>query len=60
MILRETLKVKPVITWYYEQDDDAMKELGSIFSSLLEYPVAVTVTEKLDQSFYENILFGKR
>ncbi|HLN21095.1 MAG TPA: DUF1987 domain-containing protein [Bacteroidales bacterium] len=56
--LSETQDVssKVSVTWYFEEDDDDMAELGYILRSLIECPFKIEGTMIIDQSFYETIL----
>jgi len=64
-ILRELSQVKEIsgnatITWYYEQGDEDMKELGLILRSLVVSPFSMVEEEEMDKSVYDMILAGKK
>jgi hypothetical protein len=44
------------VTWYYEQGDDDMGELGFILRSLVECPFVVVEVNEMDRTKYEQIL----
>jgi hypothetical protein len=44
------------VTWYYEQGDDDMGELGFILRSLVECPFVVVEVNEMDSTKYEQIL----
>ena len=63
-ILRELSMVKEIslnatITWYYEQGDEDMKELGYILKSLVSSPFKMVEVEEMDKGMYESVLAGK-
>jgi len=45
-----------VITWYYEEGDDDMCELGFILRSLVECPFTIVEVDEMNQKLYENFL----
>jgi hypothetical protein len=45
-----------IITWYYEQGDDDMCELGFILRSLVECPFTIVEVDEMNQKQYEDIL----
>lgn len=62
-ILKELSEVRGIIlncsvTWYYEQGDDDMCELGLILKSLNECPIVVVEVEEMSNSRYVSILSG--
>lgn len=64
-ILRELSLVREIakeatITWYYEQGDEDMKELGLILRSLVVSPFEMVEVEEMDKNRYDLILAGKK
>ena len=64
-ILRELSQVKEIakdaaITWYYEQGDEDMKELGLILRSLVVSPFSMIEVGDMGKDRYDLILAGKR
>ena len=64
-ILRELSTVRAIadnasITWYYEEGDEDMKELGLILRSLVVSPFSMLEVEEMDKARYEMILAGKK
>ena len=63
-ILKELSQVSEIVlnatlTWYYEQGDEDMKELGHILKSLVTCPFNMTEVEEMDKETYEGILEDK-
>ncbi len=44
------------ITWYYENGDEDMKELGFIIKSLLRCPFSVVVVKNMNEDLYRSML----
>jgi hypothetical protein len=44
------------VTWYYEQGDEDMCELGFILQSLVECPFILVEVDEMNISQYEKIL----
>lgn len=64
-ILRELSQGKEIardasITWYYEQGDEDMKDLGLILKSLVVSPFSMVEVEEMDKNRYDMILAGKK
>ena len=64
-ILRELSQVREIadnasITWYYEEGDEDMKELGMILRSLVVSPFLMVEVEDMNTARYEMILAGKK
>jgi hypothetical protein len=62
-LLKELADLKDIalnagVTWYYEQGDEDMGELGFILRSLVECPFAVIEVQEMDRSRFEKILSG--
>jgi hypothetical protein len=62
-LLKELSKIKELeknvkITWYYEQGDDDLLELGFILRSLIECPFAVVELDEINRGVCEKILLG--
>jgi hypothetical protein len=60
-ILKELSQMKDVeenirVTWYYEQGDEDMCELGFILRSLIECPFILVEVEEMNKAVYESIL----
>jgi hypothetical protein len=60
-ILRELSEMKEMVmnarvTWYYEQGDEDMCELGFILRSLVECPFVVVEMDEMNRVKYEKIL----
>ena len=60
-ILKELSEIKEVaenvrITWYYEQGDEDMCELGFILRSLIECPFIIVEVDEMNKARYEMIL----
>jgi hypothetical protein len=60
-ILKELSEMKEIVdnasvTWYYEQGDEDMCELGFILRSLIECPFLVVEVNEMNRSRYEMIL----
>ena len=59
-ILRELSEMKEIVsnasvTWYYEQGDEDMCELGFILRSLVECPFIVIEVDEMNRARYESI-----
>jgi len=48
------------VTWYFEQGDDDMGELGFILRSLLECPFLVVEVNEMNSKKYDQILSAKK
>jgi hypothetical protein len=64
-ILRELSQVNEIagnatITWYFEQGDEDMKELGFILKSLVASPFTMIEVEEMDKEIYDMILAGRK
>ena len=46
------------VTWYYEQGDEDMGELGFILRSLVDCPFVVVEVNEMNQDRYEKIIAG--
>ncbi|MCX6325757.1 MAG: DUF1987 domain-containing protein [Bacteroidia bacterium] len=62
-ILKELSEMKDIVmnvkvTWYYEQGDEDMCELGFILRSLVECPFRVVEVDEMNKNRYEKILSG--
>ena len=62
-ILKELSEMKEIVrnarvTWYYEQGDEDMCELGFILRSLVECPFVVVEVDEMNSAMYEKILSG--
>ena len=60
-ILKELAELPDVaenvkVTWYYEQGDEDMCELGFILRSLIECPFILVEVEEMNNAGYEKIL----
>ena len=44
------------VTWYYEEGDEDMCELGSIIRSLVECPFNIVEVDEMNDRFYEDFL----
>jgi hypothetical protein len=60
-ILKELSEMKDVaesvkVTWYYEQGDEDMYELGYILQSLIECPFVIAEVEEMSTTSYDRIL----
>ena len=60
-ILKELSEIQNVaenvkVTWYYEQGDEDMCELGFILRSLIECPFILVEVEEMNNERYETIL----
>ena len=60
-ILKELSEIDDVkenvkVTWYYEQGDEDMCELGFILRSLIECPFILVEVEEMNAARYERIL----
>lgn len=47
------------ITWYYEQGDDDMCELGSILGSLVDCPFTLVEVNEMNDKFYKDSLLDQ-
>ncbi len=61
-ILKEVAEMKDLsfnvrITWYFEQGDDDMGELGFILRSLVDCPFIVVEINEMNRDKYEEIMF---
>lgn len=64
ILLRELSGIKDVgrdisVTWYYEEDDDDMHELGFILKSLIECYFTMIEIDDMDDDLYKDILAGE-
>jgi hypothetical protein len=50
------LATEATVTWYYEQGDDDMCELGFILRSLVECPFVVVEMKEMDKEGFEQVL----
>jgi hypothetical protein len=62
-LLKELSKMKELeknarITWYYEQGDDDLCELGFILRALVECPFAIIELNEINRDVCEKILSG--
>lgn len=62
-ILRDLSEMKGIVkkaevTWYFEQGDDDMSELGFILRSLVECPFLVVEVDSMSREKYEAIYHG--
>jgi hypothetical protein len=62
-LLKELSKIKKLeknlrITWYYEQGDDDLCELGFILKSLIECPFVIVELNEINRSVCEKIFAG--
>jgi hypothetical protein len=62
-LLKELSKIKDLgknarITWYHEQGDDDMCELGFILKSLIDCPFILVELNEINRSICEKILSG--
>ena len=62
-ILKELSEMKEIsnnarVTWYYEQGDEDMCELGFILRSLVDCPFIIVEVEEMNYARYEKILSG--
>ena len=55
----ENVTEKVKVTWYYEQGDEDMCELGLILHSLIECPFIVVEVKEMNSATYEKILMFK-
>jgi hypothetical protein len=63
-ILKELSAMKKIaqnakVTWYYEQGDEDMCELGFILRSLVDCPFIVIEIDDMNKTRYEEIFSGK-
>ena len=47
------------ITWYYEEGDDDMCELGSILGSLVDCPFTMVEVNEMNDKFYKDSLLNQ-
>ncbi|HBH84489.1 MAG: hypothetical protein A2X05_00115 [Bacteroidetes bacterium GWE2_41_25] len=64
-ILREMSQVKEfardaTITWYYEEGDEDMKDLGLILKSLVVSTFTMIEVEEMDKGRYEMVLAARK
>ncbi len=64
ILLRELSEIKEmaenaVITWYYEEGDDDMCELGFILRSLVDCPFTIIEVDEMNERLYKNFLEGR-
>ena len=52
----EDLSHKASVSWYYEEGDEDMKELGRIIKSLMECPFRLVQVSNMDDSLYRSLL----
>ena len=48
------------ITWYYEEGDEDMRELGSIIRSLIDCTFEIIEVDEMNDKFYEDFLLDHR
>jgi hypothetical protein len=53
------IKKKVKISWYYEEGDEDMSELGFILKSLIDCSFVLTEIDEMKRSRYEAILVGR-
>jgi hypothetical protein len=63
VLLKELSAIKEIqkivsITWYYEQGDDDMLDLGFILRSLIECPFTLQEVEELSHDTFQRIIDG--
>jgi hypothetical protein len=63
ILLRELSEIREmsenaVITWYYEEGDDDMCELGFILRSLVDCSFTIIEVDEMSHSLYKNFLEG--
>ena len=61
LLLRELAEVcsapeDNTVTWYYEEGDEDMKELGYIIKSLLHCSFSIIRIKNLNEEYYESLL----
>lgn len=55
----ENISINAKVTWYYEQGDEDMCELGFILRSLVDCPFIVVEIDDMNKTRYEEIFIGK-
>jgi hypothetical protein len=65
ILLRELSEIKEmsenaVITWYYEEGDEDMCELGFILRSLVDCPFTIIEVDEMNDKLYKEFLEGKK
>lgn len=63
IILKELSDIKGLslnvrVTWYYEEGDEDLCELGFILRSLIECPFTLVEVEEMNKAHYDKILSG--
>ena len=63
ILLRQLSEIKDMaenarITWYYEQGDEDMCELGCILRSLVNCPFRIIEVDEMNDNLYKNFLTG--
>lgn len=58
MSKRKELSENASVTWYYEQGDDDMCELGFILQSLVVCPFSIIEVYEMNNKLYEDLLSG--
>jgi hypothetical protein len=61
IMLKELSEIKEIsenttITWYYEEDDADMYELGTLLRSLVDCPFLIVEVDEMNSDLYENFL----
>lgn len=64
LLLRELadmnkLSLHTEITWYYEDGDEDMCELGHILKSLVDFKFTIVEVEEMNDSLYQEFLINK-
>jgi hypothetical protein len=62
-IIKELAEIKDIVrtgrvTWYYEQGDEDMCELGFILRSLVDCPFVLVEVDEMNTARYEKIISG--
>lgn len=52
----DDLTHKTSVSWYYEEGDEDMLELGRIIKSLMECPFRLVQVEYMNDDFYRSVL----
>jgi hypothetical protein len=52
----EEISHNAAVTWYYEEGDEDMKELGHIIKSLMECPFRIVKVDYMDDDLYRSLL----
>ncbi len=52
----EDLTHKASVTWYYEEGDEDMRELGRIIKSLMECPFRLVQVSNMDDELYRSLI----